>query len=107
MLLTIYNSKRDIYGNTYYACRLTHLDANLAQGTLSAPNINTIHLRELGVEVTKQELPIRDFNKLTKGWQYLGCQWEMISERLRLEKHVDETRIRDLLQETLINEMSK
>lgn len=90
MLLTIYNSKRDIYGNCYWACKLTHLGTDLSQGTLDANNVQTTRLRELGIEYTTQELPIREFNRLTKGWQYLGCQWEMISERLRLDKHVSE-----------------
>lgn len=92
MLLTIYNSKRDIYGNTYYACQLTHLGAQLSQGILDANNVDTRQLRELGVEYTTCELPIREFNRKTLGWQYLGCRWEMIAERLRLERHVQESR---------------
>ena len=95
MLLTIYNSKRDIYGNCYWACKLTHLGTDLSQGTLDANNLQTTRLRELGIEYTERELPIRDFNRLTKGWQYLGCQWGMISERLRLEKHVQEIKLDD------------
>ena len=106
MLLTIYNSKRDIYGNCYWACKLTHLGTDLSQGTLDANNVQTTRLRELGIEYTECELPIREFNRLTKGWQYLGCQWEMIAERLRLEKHVSEMHEK-LASEALIRELDK
>ena len=106
MLLTIYNSKRDIYGNCYWACKLTHLGTDLSQGTLDANNVQTTRLRELGIEYTECELPIREFNRLTKGWQYLGCQWEMIAERLRLERHVQEWRESEAFERSLVNDAS-
>lgn len=75
MLLTIYNSKRDTYGNTYWAFQLTQGWKTLANGTVASNNFNTRELREAGIEYVYQELPVREFKQLTKDWQYCGCKW--------------------------------
>jgi hypothetical protein len=86
MVLTIYNSKRDVYGNVYYACKLTNLGKIFAQGTLTANNINTLDIREnLKWEQVTIELPIREFNKLTKTWPCFGCKWENIRSNLTVQ----------------------
>lgn len=69
MLLTIYNSKRDTYGNTYWAFQLTHFGKILSNGTVAGNNFNTRELYEKGIEYVFQELPVREFNRLTKDWQ--------------------------------------
>ena len=82
MLLTIYNSKRDTYGNTYYAFQLTHLEKILANGAVASNNFNTRELHENGIEYVFQELPVREFNRLTKDWPYAGCKWEDIRQHI-------------------------
>lgn len=82
MLLTIYNSKRDTYGNRYWAFQLTHFGKILANGTVSANNFNPRNLHENGIEYVFQELPVREFKQLTKDWQYAGCKWEDIRQHI-------------------------
>lgn len=82
MLLTIYNSKRDTYGNTCWAFQLTHLGQILASGTVAGNNFSTRDLHENGIEYVYQELPVREFNRLTKNWQYAGCKWEDIRQHI-------------------------
>ena len=82
MLLTIYSSKRDTYGNTYWAFQLTHFDKILSNGTVAGNNFNTRELREKGIEYVFQELPVREFDRLTKNWQYAGCKWEDIRQHI-------------------------
>jgi hypothetical protein len=84
MLLTIYNSKTDRNGNRYWAFQLTNHGKLISNGNVSANNFNTRDLRELGIEYTYQELPIREFNRMTKDWAYCGCQWEKIKEHMSL-----------------------
>lgn len=82
MLLTIYNSKRDTNGNTYWAFQFTHFGKILANGTVASNNFNTRDLNENGIEYVYQELSIREFNRLTKDWQYAGCNWEDIRQHI-------------------------
>lgn len=82
MLLTIYNSKRDTSGNVYLAFQLTHFGKILANGTVDSNNFNTRDLNENGIEYVYQELPVREFNRLTKNWKYAGCRWEDIRQRI-------------------------
>lgn len=70
MLLTIYNSKRDTYGNTYWAFQLTHFGKILANGTVDNDSFNKKDLHINGIEYVYQELPVLAFNRLTKGWKY-------------------------------------
>lgn len=86
--LTVYHSRRDVYGNVYHA--ITWRDADTGQavsGTISADNVSTVDCREnLKWHVSYEELPIRQFNRLTKGWGYLGCTWEDIKQALITKK---------------------
>ncbi|MCB0743276.1 MAG: hypothetical protein KDC67_05185 [Ignavibacteriae bacterium] len=82
MLLTIYSSKRDTYGNTYYAFQLTHLGKILANGVIDGDNFRKHHLHINGIEYVYQELPVREFKQLTKNWKYCGCNWEDIRQHI-------------------------
>jgi hypothetical protein len=86
-ILTIYNSKRDYYGNRYFAVYLSDADTfETAQGQISAENISTLECREnLKWRVQRVELPIRQYNRLVKGWPHLGCHWEEIRDRLQAQ----------------------
>lgn len=82
-VLTIYNSRRDMYGNVYYAVSLHSYGGEPVNGTISADNVSTRDCREvLDWYVERQELPIRQFNRATKDWPYFGCGWEDIRRNL-------------------------
>jgi len=82
--LTIYNSKTDIHGNRYWAVMLFNPDTGQeAHGTISAPNVDTREAREeLKWHINCEEFSIREFNRLTKHWPHLGCQWETMRDLL-------------------------
>lgn len=85
-ILTIYNSRRDIYGNVYHAVELTDDGHTLGHGTISADNIDTRDCRErLFWYIQRQELPIRQYNRMTKNWPHLGCSWEDIEAALQVQ----------------------
>ena len=83
-VLTIYNSRRDTFGNVYYAVRLHERKGKAeARGTIGADNVSTIDCREvLDWYIERQELPVREFNRFTKGWPHLGCCWDEIKAAL-------------------------
>lgn len=82
--LTIYNSRRDVYGNVYYAVELTDEGRTLGHGLISADNISTIDCRErLLWHIQRQELPIRQYNRMVKDWPYIGCTWNDIEANLQ------------------------
>ena len=86
MILKIYNSKRDINGNTYYYLELSKLDTLLSSGTICADNVSTYDCREnLEWEVCRFEIPIREFNRMSKNQPYLGCTWADIKRNLLRE----------------------
>lgn len=82
MLLTVYNSKPDMYGNRYWAYRLTDFGRTISQGNISANNIDKVELRANRIEYTHTELPIREFDKFTKNFEYHGCNWEDIRKHI-------------------------
>lgn len=84
MLVTIYNSKRDYYGNCYWAYEFSDLGKIISKGKIAADNFPTLELRAMGIEYTHTELPIREFNKLTKNWEYHGCHWEDFKKHMGL-----------------------
>ena len=88
MLLTIYSSRPDMYGNTYHAIRLTDFNKVLSSGKISADNVNTYDCHDMKIEVCNVQLPIRDFDRLVKDWEHLGCHWE------EMKKHVIPAHIR-------------
>ena len=81
-VLEIYNSKRDKYGNCYWAFNYQDINAgkNIA-GTISGGESNITAARMYIVDdETKEwiyyrtmECGIRDFNRMTKNWPYAGC----------------------------------
>lgn len=81
--LTIYNSKRDIYGNCYYAFSFIEYETGkVVQGTISGNNISMVPYywtvpnswdNSKPFIIQEQELKIREFNRLTKSWKYAGC----------------------------------
>jgi hypothetical protein len=83
MLLTIYNSKHDVYGNRYWAIELTDFGKVIGQGTIGCDNVNEYDcMKNLRIEVAREELPKREFNRLTKDWEYFGSQWTEIKQKL-------------------------
>ena len=82
-ILTLYNSRRDVYGNCYYAVEVIGFNRKTARGTIGAPNIDIRDCREqLKWWVPQRELPIREFNKFTKSMEYIGCSWDDIKANL-------------------------
>jgi len=82
-VLTHYSSKRDVYGNVYHAATLDLGTDKRAVGTGHIPNLDTQDCREvLHWHVERHEIPIREYNRLTKDWPYVGCGWEEIKGNL-------------------------
>lgn len=77
------HSKRDINGNTYWALRFTdYATGRTVCGRISGgeSNINAIRMGwtvpgewDRSIEWVIHELPIREFQRTTKDWPYLGC----------------------------------
>lgn len=86
MLLEIYNSKRDKYGNCYYAVELSKYCIPTKAGTIGAPNIDTLELRNLGIYYVETELSIREFNRFVKDLPHFGDSWDEIKTHLGLGK---------------------
>jgi hypothetical protein len=77
------NSRADTYGNRYWAFRYTDTETgNTVVGTVSGGESNiTCVTRIMGYEwknviFTRHELPIREFDRLTKTWPHAGCNPE-------------------------------
>lgn len=87
MVLTVYNSKPDIYGNRYWAYRLTDFGRTISRGKIDTNSIDREELRVKGSEYTHIELPIRDFNRFTKNFEYPGCHWEDIRKHIISTDH--------------------
>ena len=80
MILEVYNSKRDLNGNTYWAFVLTDVASGAkvysALGGSARGNAEII-VRQLGYDweemhYTSQELGKRDFNNMTRDWPYIS-----------------------------------
>lgn len=79
-------SKRDGYGNCYWAMRWTDTaTSKTAEGTVSGGESNiACILRRRGLEWDQvrwvmSETPIRQFKSLTKNWPYAGCTPDELS----------------------------
>ena len=81
--LTAYYSRRDIYGNCYWAFEYTDSATGCTvRGTVSGGESN---IRQIMFEMNggnyepyntlwySHELPIRKFNSLTRDWPHAGC----------------------------------
>jgi hypothetical protein len=79
------NSKSDMYGNRYFFMRYTDTKSGKTiEGNISGgeSNIRSI-IREMGLEYSDVyfntiELPIREYNRQSKGLEYAGCRAEEI-----------------------------
>ncbi len=83
-----YHSKRDTYGNVYWAFAWTDTETrHQAHGKICGGESNlmvAIRHMDLGdvFTVTKQ-LGVRDFNRLTKDWPHAGCTPDEIAACIR------------------------
>ncbi len=86
--IQIFVSKRDIYGNVYGAFAYTdHATGKVVKGLVgSHGNVATTFRYSDGFLVHTEVMPIRQWNRLTKGWEYAGdgCEdtQKFISEKL-------------------------
>lgn len=82
--MQIINSKIDFAGNCYWAFTFTNNSGKTICGTSSGGRNNldnaarelaggTWELRRKKIVINYTELPIRQFDSLTKGWPYAGC----------------------------------
>lgn len=85
--LTAINSRRDKFGNTYWALRFVdHETGKIVVGTVSGGESNIRSIMRFwnpdlddwdrSIQFLTQTLPIREFNRLVKGWSYAGCRSE-------------------------------
>jgi len=82
----ILNSRRDIYGNCYWALQVTDNETGeTCQGTVDCEGNHRIYERSGTYRETQEELPKRAFNRLTKSWPYFGCNGEDIWKRIKEE----------------------
>lgn len=89
MLITIYSSKSDRYGNRYHAIELSRLGQVLTHGRFkyrfNYGHIDYDELYSKGIEITEKELPIREFNRYVKDMPYFGCRWKDIKDGLCID----------------------
>lgn len=83
-VLTIYHSRRNMYGNVYYAVSLADANFNVvAHGTIAPNNVDPRDCREhLGWHIERVEMPIREFNRMVKNLPHFGCLWGEIKTHL-------------------------
>lgn len=85
---TIHNSRRDIYGNCYWAVTVTRTrDGKTAQGRTSGGGSNIRYaLYSMGgsggYTYSEDEMPIREFNRFVKDLPYVGCHPDDIATNL-------------------------
>lgn len=89
------HSRRDRFGNCYWALRYTDYGTGrTVVGTVSGgeSNINAIrqHLTDVdgwdsSIESMTVEMPIREFNQLTKNWAHAGCRPVDLADFIRRE----------------------
>lgn len=93
--LNAYNSRRDFAGNCYWAFTFTdHATGKVVRGTISGGESNIKGITfgwseknewDRSIAYNHEELKIREFNRLTKGWPYAGCPCEDIANFIRSE----------------------
>lgn len=93
--LNIINSKRDIYGNCYYAFTAFNHETQKTVNGISNGGDSNIRYSEFELRgrwpntgekrwcINYFELPIRKFNQLVKGWPYAGCMPKQIFEFIK------------------------
>jgi hypothetical protein len=91
-VLTSYNSKRDRFGNCYWAfCWTSTATGRKATGQICGgeSNIQNI-IRAMGLEsaqivYTNVEMGVREFERFTKGLPYAGCTPEELALFIKAE----------------------
>ena len=89
------NSRADMYGNCEFAFTYTdHNTGKEVHATVSGNNAQTIPFYLNGGShephdylMTVTVLPIRQFNRLVKGWEYAGCNGSDLAEYIK--KHTE------------------
>lgn len=91
--LKIFSSRTDRNGNKYFAFQFTDFaTGRVAQGTISGGDSNVdcvrLHTGEPGtwdqsILVSREELPIREYDSLVKDWAYAGCPPEEIAQFIK------------------------
>ncbi len=83
-------SKRDRNGNCYWAFKYTDTaTGKQIVGTISGGESNIAAIRRvMGLDFdtchySVTEMPIREFNRLTKTWAYAGCPPDALAEYIR------------------------
>lgn len=72
--VNVFYSKPDIYGNTYGAFAYTdHTTGKVVKGLVgSGRNIGCVYRHSDGYLIHEESMPIRQWNRLTKSWEYAG-----------------------------------
>lgn len=89
--LDIYYSKRDKYGNVYFAATVTSTETGRSvsgritggEGNLRAAMAELYGFGSGSWHTTEQMLLIRDFDRLVKQWPYLGCAPKDIAKNVQ------------------------
>ena len=81
--IDILNSKTDLNGNRYFAAVITrNLNGAIALGLIDHGSNLRSAIRDMSggewghFTYSEIEMPIREFNRRVKNWQYLGCREE-------------------------------
>ena len=87
--VNIYNSKIDSNGNTYWSMDITrNSDGAFAKGEISGYESNCLHAARVlfgdssRFTCTRVEMGLCKFSRFIKGWDYLGCRSEEITENV-------------------------
>lgn len=87
-----YSSRRDIYGNKYWAFVFTSNEGKEVCGKINGGRGNIYAVRmvlngggewDKGIHFHENELKIREFNNLVKNWPYAGCTPKELSDFIR------------------------
>ena len=91
-ILQIINSKRDRYGNCYWAFQYTDTKSgNAVRGAISGADSNILAAMRyvpcegLELHYTTKEVGCREFDRLTKDWPYAGCTPEELAKWINKE----------------------
>lgn len=92
--VNIYNSRCDVNGNRYWAFTFTDNRSGVTVSAMAdhGSNVETIARAynhktkgdwDRGIAFHSQELPIRQFDRMVKGWNYAGCTGEDLAAWVR------------------------
>lgn len=92
-ILKAIGSKPDMYGNSYWAFTFTDcktgkvVSANISGGESNIRSITIGFTKEhewdRSIHLESVELPIREFNRLTKSWPYAGCDPKSLAQFIK------------------------